>query len=67
MPYFEHFGLSNILPGDCHVASLLAMTVVVVTRLCRFKLSDKLKFESFRMENPRLANANRGIVLQRAV
>ena len=49
------------------VASLLAMTVVVVTRLCRFKLSDKLKFESFCVENPRLANANRGIVLQRAV
>ena len=49
------------------VVSLLAMTVVVVTRLCRFKLSDKLKFESFRVENPRLANANRGIVLQRAV
>ena len=49
------------------VASLLAMTVVVVTQLRRFEQSDKLKFESFRMENPRLANANRGIVLQRAV
>ena len=43
------------------------MTVVVVTRLCRFKLNAKLNYESFRMENPRLANANRGIVLQRAV
>ena len=46
MPCFEHFGLSNILPGDCHVASLLAMTVVVVTQLRRFKRSDKLKFEN---------------------
>ena len=49
------------------VVSLLAMTVVGVTRLCRFKLNAKLNYESFRMENPRLANANRGIVLQRAV
>ena len=49
------------------VASLLAMTVVVVTQLRRFEQSDKLKYESFRMENPRLANANRGIVLQCSV
>ena len=26
VPCFEHFLASDILPGDCHVATLLAMT-----------------------------------------
>ena len=35
----------NIVPGDCHVASLLAMTVEVLALLRRFEQSDKLKIE----------------------
>ena len=32
------------VPGDCHVAALLAMTVVVVTYVNRLRLPHKLKF-----------------------
>jgi hypothetical protein len=37
---------AQFVTGDCHVAqALLAMTVVVGTRLRRFEQSNKLKFE----------------------